>query len=73
MRVPGVVATALFAALYAFVQALASGVSVLEQWWVPVAVAVLGALLKWLEVAQAKPEGQRDIAPDSKWERFLLG
>lgn len=73
MRVPGVVATALFTAMYAFVQALANGVSVLEQWWVPVAVAILGALLKWLEVARAKPEGQWEIAPESKLERFLLG
>lgn len=73
MRVPGVIATALFTAIYAFVQALASGVSVLDQWWVPVAVAVLGVILKWLEVAQAKPEGQREIAPESKWQRFLLG
>lgn len=74
MRVPGVVATALLTAVYAFVQALATGVSVLDQWWVPVAVALLGVLLKWLDVTKPKPEGgQRGIEDDSKMRRFLLG
>lgn len=73
MKVPGVVATALITALYAFLQTLTSGVSVLEGWWVPVAVAVLGVLLKWLEVSGQPQGGQRDIENDSKSRRFWLG
>lgn len=79
MKVPGVLVTALIAALYAFLQSLASGVSVLESWWVPVAVAALGVLVKWLDVlGPVKPRltingTSRAIKTDSKLRRFFLG
>lgn len=75
MKVPGVVATALIAAVYAFLQSLASGVSVLEFWWVPVAVALLGVLLKWLDVRRSVSVemGMRGTENDSKLRRFFLG
>lgn len=75
MKVPGVVATALIVAVYAFLQSLASGVSVLEFWWVPVAVALLEVLIKWLDVRRSVSVemGMRGAENDSKLRRFFLG
>ena len=75
MKIPGVFPVALLAAAYAFLQSLASGVSMLEFWWVPVAVALLGVLLKWLDVLRpvSIDMGMRTIENDSKLRRFWLG
>jgi hypothetical protein len=79
MKIPGVLAVALVAEATMFLHVLASGISALDQWWAPVLVALLGALLKWLDVQ--RPTGPtvtingvpRTIKNDSKLRRFFLG
>ncbi len=79
MKVPGVLATALIAGASTFLQVLASGISVLDVWWAPVTVALLGALLKWVDVARPVKKGlmpngtSRKIENGSKLRRFWLG
>lgn len=78
MTIPGVLSVAVVAALSAFLQSLASGLSMLEFSWVPVAVTLLGVLLKWWDVFRQAQEpgavlGVRGIENDSKLRRFLLG
>ena len=72
MTIPGVLSVAVVAAVSAFLQSLASGLSMLEFSWVPVAVTLLGVLLKWWDVRRPVL-GVRGIENDSKLRRFLLG
>jgi len=75
MRVPGVLQTVLIAGAYALIESLTTGVVVLEGWWVPVAVAVLGLVAKWLELLRSpKRADMRSLEREpGYWERLILG
>ena len=71
MKIPGSIPILLIVAVQALLLELAAGVSVFGNWWVPIAVAVLGALLKFLDVQRVA--GTRSVDNGSKLRRWLLG
>jgi hypothetical protein len=71
MQIPGSIPILLIVAVVTFVREITASVLVLDNWWGPIAVAVLGALLKFLNVHQVS--GTRSIDDGSKMRRWLLG
>lgn len=71
-KIPGFVWTAILALIPLLVQWL-QGEYFAAQTWVSVAIIVLGALAKLLEVYRPAQPQARDMEPSSKARRFLLG
>jgi len=73
VKIPGVLYTAVVAALYALLDSLATGVSALDALWVPTAITLLGMAAKWLDM-QKPAGGERSLDGDgSAARRFWLG
>lgn len=77
IKLPGFVYSALIVALVAGLQAIATGLDTLTDWWAPAAALLVAGALKALEARQAKPGDEaatRSIEqPRGYWSRFLLG
>lgn len=81
IKLPGFVYSALLVALVAGLQAIATGLTSLADWWAPAAALLVAGALKALEAYQAQTNkstgvdiGARSLQPErSFWNRFLLG
>lgn len=75
IKLPGFVYSALLVALVAGLQAIASGLTSLTDWWAPAAALLVAGALKALEAYQAKEEtATRSIQPERGFlSRFFLG
>ena len=80
IKLPGFVYSALLVALVAFLQAVATGLDSLQDWWVPAAALLVAAALKAVEAYQANLQNDapadirgRNIQPRRGfWNRFML-
>ena len=73
MKIPGVLVTAAIVGLYALLQNLAIGVQSIEEWWIPTALTLLSALIKWVDVQRPVKTMARNIEGESSARRFWLG
>lgn len=76
IKLPGFVYSALLVALVAFLQAVATGLDSLQDWWVPAAALVVAGALKAVEAYQVKDQGTatRSLEPERSFlSRFFLG
>jgi len=73
MRVPGALWTVLIAAATAFLQSLASGLGGLDVWWAALAVALVGFVLKLIDLYRPGAGVVAFGSGESRWRRFWLG
>lgn len=76
IKLPGFIYSALLVALVAGLQALATGLDSLTEWWAPAAALLVAGALKAIEARKAKDQETltRSLAPERSFlNRFFLG